>query len=152
MDALSLQSFLRDFEPHSHDEGAAGGSSRSHVPFPTCVFHWIYIGIIIIIDNTCSNNSFFNALTILFFSFKSIVSYDDAASIQDNHKSLSDCWVDNTQLTGINYCTIYWYTNPSFSLLWQQQTVFFYNFLTSIIICSFILRDKDLWNLWNFLQ
>lgn len=25
--------------PPSHDEGAAGGSGRSHVPFPTCVFH-----------------------------------------------------------------------------------------------------------------
>ena len=117
MDALSLQSFLRDFEPHSHDEGATGGSGRSHVPFPTCVFHWIYIGIIIIIDaiktEFIHRSIFMHALTILFFSFRS---YDDAASIQDNHKSLSDCWVDNTQLTGIDCCTIYWYTNPSFSL------------------------------------
>ena len=36
--------------------------------------------------NLCTRSIFMHALTILFFSFRS---YDDAASIQDNQKSLS---------------------------------------------------------------
>lgn len=129
MDALSLQGFLHDFEPHSHDESAAGGLGRSHVPFPTCVFHWIYIGMIIIIDNTCSNNPFFNSLTILYMLFHTFYIYACSNNfilqlqflwqhcLHPGQPQISfDYWVSNMQLIGIDCCTIYWYTNTSFSL------------------------------------